>query len=47
MKKKKLTSLLAVSLATAMLLSGCGNDGNNNGSSSQPSGSNPVTNNGG
>lgn len=46
MKKKKLTSLLAVSLATAMLLSGCGNDGNNNGSSSQPS-SNPATNNGG
>lgn len=38
MKKKKLTSLLAVSLATAMLLSGCGNGGNDGGSSSdQPS----------
>lgn len=44
MKKKKLTSLLAVSLATAMLLSGCGNDGNNDGSSSQqPSDSTPVS----
>lgn len=43
MKKKKLTSLLAVSLATAMLLSGCGNDGNNDGNSSQqPSESTPV-----
>ena len=47
MKKKKLTSLLAVSLATAMLLSGCGNDGNNGGSSSQQPSSNPATNNGG
>lgn len=47
MKKKKLTSLLAVSLAAAMLLSGCGNGGNNGGSSQQPSSSNPVTNNGG
>ncbi|MDE6639198.1 MAG: hypothetical protein K2K63_01560 [Acetatifactor sp.] len=47
MKKKKLTSLLAVSLAAAMLLSGCGNDGNADGSSQQPSSSNPVTNNGG
>lgn len=47
MKKKKLTSLLAVSLAAAMLLSGCGNGGNNDGSSQQPSSSNPVTNNGG
>lgn len=37
MKKKKLTSLLAVSLAAAMLLSGCGNGGNNDGSSSQQS----------
>ncbi len=44
MKKKKLTSLLAVSLATAMLLSGCGNGGNDNGSSSdQPSNSTPAT----
>lgn len=43
MKKKKLTSLLAVSLATAMLLSGCGNDGNNNGSSDQPSSSTPTS----
>ena len=43
MKKKKLTSLLAVSLATAMLLSGCGNGGNDNGSSSdQPSNSTPA-----
>ena len=33
MKKKKLTSLLAISLATAMLLSGCGNDGNSGSSS--------------
>lgn len=42
MKKKKLTSLLAVSLATAMLLSGCGNGGNEGGSSSdQPSSSTP------
>ncbi len=42
MKKKKLTSLLAVSLATAMLLSGCGNGGNDGGSSSdQPSSSTP------
>lgn len=47
MKKKKLTSLLAVSLAAAMLLSGCGNDGNADGSSQQPSSSNPVTSNGG
>ena len=48
MKKKKLTSLLAVSLAAAMLLSGCGNGGNNDGSSSQqPSDSNPATSNGG
>ncbi len=43
MKKKKFTSLLAVSLATAMLLSGCGNGGNDNGSSSdQPSNSTPA-----
>ncbi len=43
MKKKKLTSLLAVSLATAMLLSGCGSDGNKDGSSSQPSSSTPTS----
>lgn len=45
MKKKKLTSLLAVSLATAMLLSGCGNGGNSNdgSSSSQPSSSTPQS----
>lgn len=42
MKKKKLTSLLAVSLATAMLLSGCGNDGNSGSSSDQPSSSTPT-----
>ena len=47
MKKKKLTSLLAVSLAAAMLLSGCGDGGNTDGSSQQPSSSNPATNNGG
>lgn len=43
MKKKKLTSLLAVSLATAMLLSGCGNGGNNGGSSDQSSASTPSS----
>lgn len=43
MKKKKLTSLLAVSLATAMLLSGCGNGGNSNGSSSDQPGSSTPT----
>ena len=42
MKKKKLTSLLAISLATAMLLSGCGNDGNSGSSSDQPSSSTPT-----
>ncbi|MCM1193730.1 MAG: hypothetical protein NC123_15220 [Butyrivibrio sp.] len=41
MKKKKLTSLLAVSLATAMLLTACGG-GNDGSSSSQPSSSTPV-----
>lgn len=42
MKKKKLTSLLAVSLAAAMLLSGCGNGGSD-ASTNQPSSSTPVS----
>lgn len=47
MKKRKLTSLLAVSLTAAMLLSGCGNDGNSNESTNQSSSSAPTSNNSG
>lgn len=45
MKKKKITSLLAVSLATAMLMSGCGPAASNDGSGAgTPDGSTPTSN---